>query len=490
MRLVRDRLNLSDIADMIGDAIASVTKFSLGLGNVDDTSDMNKPVSAAAQSALDGKADIVDLSAVAFSGDYSHLSGVPVLGDLAVLDTVTVSDVAASGTAGSTTFLRGDGVWAVPPTGGGGGSVDSVNGHAGTVVLDADDIDDTATVNRFVTGSDLTTLANTSGVNTGDQDLSGYAVLSALGSAAYEDVSDFASASHNHDAAYAALGHNHDAAYAAVSHNHDVAYATIWHGHAQSDVTGLSASLSARPVLGVGSTSTATGTAAKVVTGDTPVPGSLYLVTFTAGQTATTLSLNVNGIGAVNVLFRNATATAAAGTTAANGVILFYYSGAAFHIVSSNWNTDTNTTYSEILDTEITAGTATTLRSISGRRAQSIVVKAQTTVPAPTNGPDAANKTYVDSGLSGKASSTHDHDPNSVVAGVRPWLNSHVVSTATVPRSGPGTEHWSMGGTLNTTSWLTRLGAVTISSGGINWGQFHSHTRGIVWVNLDHVTTV
>jgi hypothetical protein len=57
--------------------------------------------------------------------------------------------------------------------GGGGGAVDSVNGQVGVVVLDADDIDDTLTTNKFVTAADLTILSNTSGTNTGDQDLSG-----------------------------------------------------------------------------------------------------------------------------------------------------------------------------------------------------------------------------------------------------------------------------------------------------------------------------
>lgn len=53
------------------------------------------------------------------------------------------------------------------------GAVDSVNGQTGVVVLDADDIDDTSTTHKFVTSADLTKLANTSGTNTGDQDLSG-----------------------------------------------------------------------------------------------------------------------------------------------------------------------------------------------------------------------------------------------------------------------------------------------------------------------------
>ena len=54
-------------------------------------------------------------------------------------------------------------------TGGGTGAVDSVNGQTGVVVLDADDIDDTTTSNKFVTAADLTKLSNTSGTNTGDE---------------------------------------------------------------------------------------------------------------------------------------------------------------------------------------------------------------------------------------------------------------------------------------------------------------------------------
>lgn len=42
---------------------------------------------------------------------------------------------------------------------GGGGAVDSVNGEIGDVVLDADDIDDTSTTNKFVTSTDITKLS-------------------------------------------------------------------------------------------------------------------------------------------------------------------------------------------------------------------------------------------------------------------------------------------------------------------------------------------
>lgn len=47
-------------------------------------------------------------------------------------------------------------------------AVTSVNGEVGVVVLDTDDIADTAT-NRYTNDTDITRLANTSGTNTGDQ---------------------------------------------------------------------------------------------------------------------------------------------------------------------------------------------------------------------------------------------------------------------------------------------------------------------------------
>jgi hypothetical protein len=52
--------------------------------------------------------------------------------------------------------------------------VQSVNSATGTVVLDADDISDASTTNKFVTAADITNLGNLSGTNTGDQDLSSY----------------------------------------------------------------------------------------------------------------------------------------------------------------------------------------------------------------------------------------------------------------------------------------------------------------------------
>jgi hypothetical protein len=59
--------------------------------------------------------------------------------------------------------------WTPVAQSGGGGAVDSVNGQTGTVVLDADDISDTATTNRFTTASDISKLAGIESGATADQ---------------------------------------------------------------------------------------------------------------------------------------------------------------------------------------------------------------------------------------------------------------------------------------------------------------------------------
>jgi hypothetical protein len=59
-------------------------KSTIGLGNVDNTSDMNKPISTAVQHYINDagvllsyKADISSLAQVATSGDYNHLINKP-----------------------------------------------------------------------------------------------------------------------------------------------------------------------------------------------------------------------------------------------------------------------------------------------------------------------------------------------------------------------------------------------------------------------------
>lgn len=60
------------------------------------------------------------------------------------------------------------------------------------------------------------------------------------------------------------------------------------------------------------------------------------------------------------------------------------------------------------------------------------------------------------------------------------------VTTATLPRTNPGTEHWALA-QLPVGHLMTRLGTnPSISSGGVNWVQFWSPSAGICWVNWDH----
>lgn len=60
----------------VDSAVASVTKTTIGLGNVDNTSDLNKPISTATQTALDtldeDKADKTDIAPVESSSTASQ----------------------------------------------------------------------------------------------------------------------------------------------------------------------------------------------------------------------------------------------------------------------------------------------------------------------------------------------------------------------------------------------------------------------------------
>lgn len=101
----------------LGDIVALATKQTVGLGNVDNTSDADKPVSTAVQSALDGKAAAVhthDERYYTESEVDTLLQGKQNSGSYATLDEdgkLSTSQL-ASGTASVSNFLRGDGTWA------------------------------------------------------------------------------------------------------------------------------------------------------------------------------------------------------------------------------------------------------------------------------------------------------------------------------------------------------------------------------------------
>lgn len=150
---------VSSVAGRTGDV--TLTKTDVGLNNVDDTSDVNKPISTATQTALSGKAntthnhDAGDINAgvlsiaripIAASGtssatalvraDDSRLSNsrIPLAhtheqadinglatalaGKANATHTHSANDLTATGTKDGTKFLRDDNIWATVPAGG------------------------------------------------------------------------------------------------------------------------------------------------------------------------------------------------------------------------------------------------------------------------------------------------------------------------------------------------------------------------------------
>ncbi|WGL30775.1 long tail fiber protein [Synechococcus phage S-CRES3] len=135
---------------------------------------------------------------------YSKSSGVLVeVGKGTALYTINqLGDVDTSTAAPSNgDFLQWDGANWVPGTSS-GAPVDSVNGQTGVVALDADDISDAATTNKYTTAADISKLAGIEAgaevnVNADWNAVSGDAQIlnkPTLGTAAASDTTDFATA--------------------------------------------------------------------------------------------------------------------------------------------------------------------------------------------------------------------------------------------------------------------------------------------------------
>ena len=143
----------------------------------------------------------------------------------------------------------------------------------------------------------------------------------------------------------------------------------------------LSNSLFLEDINGVQVTvTTAAATAAKVGTTTqgnyTPVEGDKIVVSFTLGCNVNTPTLNIDGSGAKNIRVSQANVTTNEIGIASAVKIPMWYDGTYWQLYGVQKNTDTNTTYAEISTAEIDAGTATALKTITGRRTAYILDKA------------------------------------------------------------------------------------------------------------------
>lgn len=121
-----------------------------------------------------------------------------------------------------------------------------------------------------------------------------------------------------------------------------------------------------------GTCATAAGTTAKTVTLDapwaskTPVAGDWLLVTFASGQSASGITLNVNGSGAKVV--GSATGNTDTAVAAANGgALLLWYGGDAYQVVAPQG------VPAEIAAVDIVNASGTVTGLVSGRRAESLL---------------------------------------------------------------------------------------------------------------------
>ena len=192
----------------------STTKIDIGLSNVDNTSDLLKPISTDTENALLNKADLVDgfvpasqlPSYVDDVLEFADLASFPAIGEISkiyiALDTnktyrwsgsfyVVISDSLALGeTAGSayrgdrgkTAFDHSQDVTTNPhgvtKAQVGLSNVDNTSDADKPIsLLNENALDlkvDKVTGSRLITSTESTLLENTSGINTGDQDLSPY----------------------------------------------------------------------------------------------------------------------------------------------------------------------------------------------------------------------------------------------------------------------------------------------------------------------------
>lgn len=150
------------------------TKSDIGLGNVDNTSDLNKPISNATQTALNNKEDKSNKSTVVTLGTsdtlYPTQNAVKTYVDTAIsasssLQLGETSTTAYRGDRGKTAYDHSQTIGNPHGTSKADVGLSNVANLDTSTTLNITD----STNKRFVTDSQKTTLQNTSGINTGDE---------------------------------------------------------------------------------------------------------------------------------------------------------------------------------------------------------------------------------------------------------------------------------------------------------------------------------
>ena len=160
----------------------SLVKADVGLGSVDNTTDLGKPISTATQTALDAKQPLdADLTALAAAGNSGVLAATTA--SFLTADETKLDGIAAGAEVNVNAdwnAVSGDAQILNKPT------IPSTTDLFNKTTDDSDDITQGAT-NLFLTTAERTKLTNTSGTNTGDQTLSSFGITSTATELNYTD---------------------------------------------------------------------------------------------------------------------------------------------------------------------------------------------------------------------------------------------------------------------------------------------------------------
>ena len=293
-----------------------------------------------------------------------------------------------------------------------------------------------STNKRYVTDAQLTVIGNTSGTNTGDQDLSGYVptsrtvnskALSSNVTLNQDDVGDgstykqysstektklsgIASGATANDTDANLKNRANHTGTQALSTISDVT-ATASEVNVLDGITATTAELNytdgvtsaiqtqldtkaattyvdagdatKQPKFMTGTIATAAGTTAKTVTLNspwdtyTPVAGDWFVFTFTLGQTASGPTIAINGGSALTIYTPQGSTSSSFLTLAATGTLLLYYNGTLLQTYGTNAG--------EISTTNIVNTTSSTQGNITGRRAEDLMVNEATKTRTLTN---------------------------------------------------------------------------------------------------------